>query len=127
MNAMVVDTSVVMCVLLNEPGLDKAVRASEGAFISSVNIAEIVAKCIEKDISDRLALLFLPDSNVSVIDFDIESATVAGRLWKKASKGVLSLGDRACIATAIRHGRTAVTADRVWSTLDLGCKIELIR
>jgi PIN domain nuclease of toxin-antitoxin system len=127
MNALVIDTSVVMCVLLNEPGLDKAVRASEGAFISSVNIAEIVAKCIEKDISDRLALLFLHDSNVSVIDFDIESATVAGRLWKKASKGVLSLGDRACIATAIRHGGTAVTADRVWSTLDLGCKIELIR
>jgi PIN domain nuclease of toxin-antitoxin system len=39
----------------------------------------------------------------------------------------LSLGDRACIATAIKIGGTAVTADRVWSTLDLGCKVELIR
>jgi len=34
--------------------------------------------------------------------------------------------DRACIATAIKLGGTAVPADRVWTELDLGCEIELI-
>jgi PIN domain nuclease of toxin-antitoxin system len=37
------------------------------------------------------------------------------------------LGDRACLALAIRKGATALTADRKWADLDVGCKIELIR
>jgi ribonuclease VapC len=127
MKPAVIDTSVVMCVLLNEPGVERAARVSEGAFMSSVNAAEIVAKCIEKNISETLALLYLHNSNISVIDFDLDCATIAGRLWKNARNGILSLGDRACLATAIRHGATAVTADRIWSTLDIGCKIEVIR
>ena len=60
-------------------------------------------------------------------DFSGDDAVLAGRLAKAASKGILSLGDRACLATAIRLGATAVTADRAWATLDLSCPVELIR
>ncbi|KXF78240.1 hypothetical protein ATN84_00045 [Paramesorhizobium deserti] len=127
MKPAIIDTSVVMCALLNEPGMEKAIHVSERAYMSSVNVAEVVAKCIERGISDQKALLYLSSSNISVVDFDLDCATLAGRLWRNAKKGVLSLGDRACIATAIRHGGVAVTADRAWTTLDLGCKIELIR
>lgn len=127
MGPLVIDTSVIMCVLLKEPGAEKAARLADGSSISSVSIAEVVRKSIARQFSEDLALRFIRDRDMSVINFDFDLAILAGQLRQKAAKGVLSLGDRACIATAIREGGTAVTADRIWSTLDLGCKIELIR
>jgi PIN domain nuclease of toxin-antitoxin system len=37
------------------------------------------------------------------------------------------LGDRACLALALRDGLPAVTADRAWQKTHLGVKIQLIR
>jgi ribonuclease VapC len=127
MSGIVIDTSVVMCVLLREPGLERAQQVSSGAFMSSVNVAEMIAKCLEKNVSEDLALLFLMSSEVSVVDFDIEHARLAGQLWGSAPKGKLSLGDRACIATAIRLGASAATADRFWAGIALPCPVDLIR
>lgn len=99
----------------------------DGALISSVNIAEVVTKCVEFGFSDEVAIGYIEASNLTVVDFNQELAIAAGLLRRRAPKGVLSLGDRACLALAIRENATAVTADRIWSTLDLGCQIELIR
>jgi ribonuclease VapC len=70
---------------------------------------------------------FVIGREITVVAFEQEDAPLAGRLADVAPKGVLSLGDRACIATAIRLGATAVTTDRAWADLDLPCPIELIR
>jgi PIN domain nuclease of toxin-antitoxin system len=51
----------------------------------------------------------------------------AGQLRELTRRRGLSLGDRACLALAIRENAIAVTADRDWGDLDIGCKIELIR
>ncbi len=123
----VIDTSVVMAVLLGESGKETATRLASGSVISSVNFAEVVAKCMERSVPEDLAIDYIRYGGIEVVDFDGEMAAVAGQLWAKAPRGMLSLGDRACIATAIRLKTTAVTADRVWTALDLGCKVELIR
>ena len=39
----------------------------------------------------------------------------------------LSLGDRACLALAMRERSRVLTADRAWSDLDLGVELALIR
>ena len=39
----------------------------------------------------------------------------------------LSLGDRACITLAKLKELPVLTADKIWDTLDLNIKIELIR
>jgi ribonuclease VapC len=122
-----IDTSVVMAILLDERGWEAAVQLAPGGVLSSVNLAEIMAKCIEKAVPPELAREYIRNSNIEVVGFDADHAVLAGDLFRLAKKGVLSLGDRACIATAIRLGATAVTADRVWSDLDLPCPIELIR
>ena len=127
MSEFVLDSSVVLAVLRQEPGQDTAARYVVGASMSSVNLAEIIAKCIERDLPPQAAIDYVNGSNIRVLDFDFRLATQAGFLRRHAPKGVLSLGDRACIATAIRQGGTAVTADRIWATLDLGCPVELIR
>lgn len=39
----------------------------------------------------------------------------------------LSFGDRACLAAVIDRGEPGVTADRVWSDLDVSADVVVIR
>jgi PIN domain nuclease of toxin-antitoxin system len=123
----VIDSSIVLAVLRNEEGNRLAAEFAMGADMSSVNLAEIVTKCVEFEIDPNDALQYVAGRNINVVEFNFADSVLAGRLWKAAPKGKLSLGDRACIATAARLGATAVTADRVWAELDLPCPVELIR
>lgn len=127
MSLHVLDSSAILAVLLGESGHDLAAERADGALLCSVNLAEVVTKCVEFAYPEDLALQYVRDSNIEIVAFDSSLAVLAGRLRNRAGKGVLALGDRACIATAIHRQATAVTADRIWSTLDLGCPIELIR
>lgn len=127
MGPFVLDSSVVLAIVKSESGTDSAGGYITRAAMSSVSLAEIVTKCIEWALDPDDALAFVRGAGINVHDFTGDDAMLAGRLATTASKGVLSLGDRACIATAIRLGATAVTADRAWATLDLPCPVELIR
>jgi len=127
MKRRILDTSVVMAILLEEPGHDIAARMAPDALLSSVNLAEVAAKCVEKMVPFDLAMEYINSSNIEIAPFEAEDAALSGRLFEATRKGILSLGDRACIATAIRRGATAVTADRIWAELDLPCPIEVIR
>jgi PIN domain nuclease of toxin-antitoxin system len=64
---------------------------------------------------------------LNMVPFDEEQAFLAGSLAAHTHSLGLSLGDRACLALASGTGATAVTADRVWKSLDLGMKIQLVR
>ena len=51
-----------------------------------------------------------------------------GKISKLTQGYGLSLGDRACLATAIQLGLPVYTADKIWAELDLpNVKINLIR
>lgn len=123
----VLDSSLILAFIRREPGGERLTEFLGEAAMSTVNLAETVTKCIELKVDPEIAIAFVGEGGVKLIDLDAELAILAGQLRRIAPKGVLSLGDRACIATAIKLGATAVTADRVWTTLDLGCKVELIR
>ena len=126
--AYVLDTSVILAIVRGETGAERALAlAKEQSCTSSVNVAEIVTKCVEWQYPEAVALDVIESCGIDVVALEHNHAVLAGQLRRKARKGVLSLGDRACIATAIQMNATAVTADKVWTTLDLGCKIELIR
>ncbi|MCV0396265.1 MAG: type II toxin-antitoxin system VapC family toxin [Rhizobiaceae bacterium] len=127
MSRFVLDSSVILAVLKGERGGEAAAEFAWKAAISSVNITEIVTKCVEWGLDPGEALLFLAGREIAVVAFEQEDAVFAGRLASVVPKGVLSLGDRACIATAVQRNATAVTADRAWAALDLPCPIELIR
>lgn len=123
----VLDSSVIIAILRNEIGADQAQRLATGAAMSAVNVGELVTKCVEQNYPEDAALAILAACDVDIIDFRLEQAILAGQLRKIAPKGVLSLGDRACLATAILKGATAVTADKIWTKFDLGCEVALIR
>ncbi|WP_417425668.1 type II toxin-antitoxin system VapC family toxin [Hoeflea sp.] len=123
----VVDSSVVLAVLRNEEGSERAVLALADGHLSSVNAAEVVTRLIDLGYEPDRAVSTLSRTRLSVVPFDEELALLAGRLRTVTRHRGLSLGDRACLALAIREKATALTADRNWAELDLPCKVELIR
>lgn len=121
------DSSAALAILLDEKGTDVALGFAPDAQFSSVNAAEIIAKLIDKGRSMEEAADDLASLGMPVAAFDEMMGIAAGQLRELTRHRGLSLGDRACLALAIRENAIAVTADRGWGDLDIGCKIELIR
>jgi len=123
----VLESSAVLAFLFNEPGGGQVQELFRTGMVSAVNVTEIVAKQIDKGLAPDLAERRCDGLNLEVMPFDHELARLAGKLQADTKHKGLSLGDRACLALAILTERTAVTADRNWAGLDVGCKIEIIR
>lgn len=123
----VVDSSVVLAVLRVEEGSERAAPAMADGQLSSVNAVEVVTRLIDLGYEPDRAVSALSRTRLSVVAFDEELALLAGRLRAVTRHRGLSLGDRACLALAIRENAMALTADRNWADLDLPCKVEFIR
>jgi ribonuclease VapC len=123
----VLDASALLALLNDETGADLVKELLPDALISSVNLAEVVTRLSligmpGEEIREVLALLGL-----NIEAFDAEQAFLTGLFSAQTHSLGLSLGDRACLTLASATDATAVTADRIWSDLDIGVKIQLLR
>ena len=124
----VLDTSAALALIYDEPGANKVRAALPGASMSAVNVAEVLTVLIRHGIPEPQAIGLLQRLGLTVRDFATDHAIVAARLQTvKAEARRISLGDRACLATAIALGVPAVTADRNWQGLGLPVHVEFIR
>ncbi|MBK8458390.1 MAG: type II toxin-antitoxin system VapC family toxin [Phyllobacteriaceae bacterium] len=123
----VVDSSVILANVFREPGGDSVLDRLSDAAMLSVNVTEVISKLTENgwDFDDAVAAF--QTFGLAVFDFGIDLAIDAARLHAPTLHRGLSLGDRACLALARREKATALTADRKWADLNLGCQIELVR
>ena len=121
------DSSAALAVVFWEPGAESVVAVLGDASICSVNIAEVISKQYDRDVPSRDVALNVDALGLTVIPFDDRMARRAGELRPLTRNFGLSLGDRACLATAEILGLTVLTADRVWAELDIGIAIELVR
>lgn len=125
--ACVLDASTVLALLHEEPGHEVVAEIMDGAAISAVNLAEIVAKMRDRGLDiDRLSAA-IRESLVDVVAFDEAMAIEAGILAAAGRRAGLSLGDACCIALAKALAAPVYTADRAWAALDLGVEVRLIR
>lgn len=126
MSRFVLDSSVILAVLNQEPGSENLDDYFVHGSVSAVNAAEVLTKLMEKGQNRETALTTLDLVRLDIVDFDRDQSITAAEL-RAETKGLgLSLGDRACLAAAIELGATAVTADRGWKDLAC-CPIDLIR
>jgi ribonuclease VapC len=123
----VLDTSALLAFVGGEQGGEIVASVIGEAIISTVNLAEAVTKLVDRGASLEIAREALAVANYEVVDFDRAQAELAGSLIAQTRPRGLSLGDRACLALAMRAGVPAITGDRAWHALNLGVEIKLIR
>lgn len=127
MAEVVLDASALLAFLRKEPGAEKVAEHLTRSFISAVNWSEALGKLVEygkrlEDVIFQLERLRIP-----VIPFDDEQARLAAAFWKQSRTAGLSLGDRACLALALKTGLPALTTEAIWLKIDLGVQVVKIR
>ena len=127
MSEYVLDASALLTVLNEEPGKERVEAILGQAVVSTVNVSEAVGKLMDVGMTDAEAKASIELLHIQPVDFDMEMALAAGFLKSYTKRLGLSLGDRCCLALGIVRKNTVVTADRSWSKLRLGIKIEVVR
>ena len=125
--SVVFDSSALLAIAFEEEGAEAATRYLSGGILSAVNASEVVARFVDLGASGELARASLLGFGLEICPFDTSLAIDAGLLRTTTRAKGLSLGDRACMALAMREQAKVVTADRTWATLDLDVEVELIR
>ncbi|MBA4000484.1 type II toxin-antitoxin system VapC family toxin [Brevundimonas sp.] len=127
MSRIVVDSSAVVAAVLEEPGGEEMARRDGPFLLSAVNLCEVLERLAADDRKKRRILEMLEDIGLVLIDFTPDLAATAARLKAPTRSVGLSLGDRACLALALREQAPVLTGDRAWSKVDVGVEVVLIR
>ena len=127
MSKVVVDASAILALLNQEKGSEEISQWIGKAVISSVNLSEVVAKLAEGGVTEADIEEILSNLNLEVVPFSQEQALRAGILRPSTKSLGLSLGDRACLALGLYLKLPILTADKLWSNLNLAVEIRLIR
>ncbi len=133
MSSFVLDASAFLAYLQNEAGASVVEAALiQQAAIGVINWIEVLSKVA--DLGDDPQALVQDFENQGFLGRDLEIVAVAQAdvltiaQLRPATKSIgLSLGDRACLALGLRLGLPILTADRLWTTLNLGVEIQSIR
>jgi ribonuclease VapC len=126
----ILDASAILAYLLQEPGGESVAEAIDsGAGLGTANLAEVMTRLVRDGVAVDTARQVLSALPVTLFDLDADLALRAGALVLATRKFGLSLGDRLCLALAIREIVPAVTADTAWAEVAplIGATVQLIR
>lgn len=126
-NSVVIDSSVIIALMNEEKGCEKAEEYLEKSIISSVNFEETLVVLNRAGLPIEEGREIIKHWVGEIVPFDEELSYVSASLWEQSKKHGLSLGDRACLALGIAKKLKVITADKIWQKLDLGLEIELLR
>ncbi|MGB8650837.1 MAG: type II toxin-antitoxin system VapC family toxin, partial [Mycobacteriales bacterium] len=98
----VLDASAVLALVHNEPGADQVAASLPGSLLSTVNLAEVVGKLVDADVDATQLITLLETAGVSIEPFLARDAELAGAMRSLPGGRTLSLGDRCCLALAVR-------------------------
>ena len=123
----VLDASALLAMLQNEPGGEVVQELLETALISSVNWSEVTQKALDWQAELEWLSQELTALGLEILPFTAAVAETTARLRAATRQAGLSLGDRACLATAAVLGLPAITTDRIWPDLGLPIEIRVVR
>jgi PIN domain nuclease of toxin-antitoxin system len=129
MSGPAIDASVLLAIILKEPGWQQFEDRIETGIASAVNIGEVMSRLTDLGGPETRLTALLSEAKLTVIDFDHVQAIEAARLRALTRHAGLSLGDRACLALARVRNVPVLTADRAWAALAeaIGVEVELVR
>ncbi len=123
----VLDASALLAFLHNERGADIVDPMVPEAAMCSVNWSEVVQKATARGVDVRGLRNDVEALGLRIVPFSASHAEQTAALWSHTHTAGLSLGDRACLALGHAFGLPILTADRVWSQLDLDVDVRMIR
>jgi ribonuclease VapC len=124
----VLDASAILALIHDEPGSDLVSELLPGSVLGAVNLAEVIGKLVDLGIDPAPVRTLLITAGVAIEPFTAADAELAGALRETAAGRLLSLGDRCCLALALRqHPAEVLTADRAWADLHLPLQVRLLR
>ncbi len=117
MASVVLDASAIIALLRDEPGADFINAHLSDAAISTVNYQEVLQRLLDQGLGPDASLSMISDLSVEVVAHDRHDAVTAAGLAQATKKYGGGLGDRSCMALAIKLGVPALTIDRAWAQL----------
>jgi ribonuclease VapC len=128
MNKVVLDASVLLAILNQEPGAETLTpELLSGAAVSTVNLAEVHGKLVGRGLRPDDAWEAVLSVTGETVPFTPEHARLAGDLVAQTRPLGLSLGDRACLALGLALKAPVYTADKSWKKAKVGARIHVIR
>ncbi len=127
MSRVVLDASVVLAVLGDEPGADQIIPLLGESAISAVNLAEVHGKLVSKGVPRNEAWKAVLSLVREVVDFDLHQSRLVGEMLAETRSLGLSLGDRTCLALGAVLKAPVYTTDRAWKPLKVGVEIRVLR
>jgi len=121
------DASALLAFLFREPGHERVAPILAESCLSTVNLSEVIGRFVRDGHPSRGVSEQLLASGVEFVPFAAEDAALAAEVVPRTQRLGLSLGDRACLALALRRRVPVYTADRSWQRLDLGVSVVVIR
>ena len=119
MSEVVLDASAVLAFINQEAGAEAVEGYLNDAAISSANLSEVVAKLVEKGLSEASIRALIEELKLEVVAVDEKQAIAAGILRRSTRSLGLSLGDRLCIALGQHLDKPVITTDRQWKKLNI--------
>ena len=126
MSEIVIDASALIAMLKDERGAEKVADAIASARMCVVNYAEVVSHFVHAGMPEREVDAMLDPLPLKLVQVDKALAQIAGRLRKATSEAGLSLGDRFCLALALRDGLPAWTSDAAWRKIADSIKAQVV-
>lgn len=114
---------------MDEPGAETVAKALDegGAVICAANWAEVAGRLARSGIGPKTVRAALAALDLEVVPLDALLALEAGLMESETRPFGMSLGDRCCLALAIREKGTALTTDRIWLKWKGKAKVVCIR
>lgn len=123
----VLDASALLAFLFRESGHSAVESVITDCCIGSVNLCEVLGRFSRDGHDPHTAFRKIKASPVEIVPFIGEHAVLAAALEPQSKALGLSLGDRACLALSISRNCPVLTADRIWSELEVPIDIIQIR